>query len=258
MADRADPADVSPVRGRAAQHEAVLSLIASTAEGQGKILLVEGDPGMGKSLLLATAARQARERGFPVVAVVADELSQATPLAPLLGAVHVTATAAASVGTVLARLEEFAAAGPVLVAVDDVQWAGQATMHAFRSLPRLLASYPLSWILAMARSPHPGTAEILFDRLEDDGATRITLGPLDAEAQVALISDVLDAVPDAALIELAAGAGGNPFILAEAFRGLLDEDAITVAGGRAGLGAAQVSRRIQIRPPTGWPAQAEA
>jgi AAA ATPase domain len=245
MADQADSVHASPPRGRAAEYEAVLSLLTSTRDSEGKVLLVEGDPGMGKSLLLDTAARQARERGFPVVGVVADELSRAMPLAPLLGAVHVTETAAPSVDTVLARLEELATAGPVLVAVDDVQWADQATMHAFRSMTRLLASYPLSWILTMARSPHPGTAELLFDQLEDDGATRIILGPLDPEAQIALISDVLGAAPDPALVELAVGAAGNPFILAEAFRGLLDEKAIAVAGGRASLTSAQVSERIQ-------------
>jgi DNA-binding CsgD family transcriptional regulator len=244
--DQADPPDASPMRGRAAEYDAVLGLLTSTAEGQAKILLVEGDPGTGKSLLLAAAAREARERGFSLVTAVADELSQAMPLAPLLSAVHATATAAPSVGTAFARLEGLAAAGPVLVTVDDVQWADQATLHAFRSLPRLLASYPLSWIFAMARSPHPGTAELLFDLLEDEGATPIILGPIALEAQVALISDLLDAVPDTALVELAVGAAGNPFILAEAFRGLLDEDAITVAGGRASLTSAQVSERIQI------------
>jgi DNA-binding CsgD family transcriptional regulator len=234
------------MRGRAAEYDLVLSLLASTADGQGKVLLVEGDPGTGKSLLLTAAAREARARGFSLVTVVADELSQATPLAPLLSAVHATATAAQSVGTVFTRLEALAAAGPVLVTVDDVQWADQATMHEFRSLRRLLASYPLSWILAMTRSPHPGVAELLFDLLEDEGAALIILGPLDPEAQIAVISDVLGVAPDTALVELAIGAAGNPFILAEAFRGLLDEDAITVAGERASLTSARVSKRIQI------------
>jgi DNA-binding CsgD family transcriptional regulator len=246
MADQVDSPDASPMRGRAAEYDVVLSLLASTAEGQGKVLLVEGDPGTGKSLLLAAAAREARVRGFSPVTAVADELSQTTPLAPLLSAVHATATAAPSVGTVFASLEELTAAGPVLVTLDDVQWSDRATMHAFRSLPRLLASYPLSWILAMARSPHPGTAELLFERLEDEGAAQIILGPLDLEAQIALISDVLGAVPDTALVELAVGAAGNPWILAEAFRGLLDEDAIMVAGGRASLTSAQVSERIRV------------
>src|ERR1700691_3736232 len=87
-------AGASLMRGRAAEWDAVLGLLAGTAGGPGKVLLVEGDPGTGKSLLLAAAAREARERGVSLVTVVADELSQATPLAPLLSAVHATATAA--------------------------------------------------------------------------------------------------------------------------------------------------------------------
>ena len=115
---------------------------------------------------------------------------------------------------------------------------------------RLLASYPPSWILAMGTSADAGQAELLFDLLENDGAARITLGPLDLAAQVALVGDVLGAIPDQGLIELAADAAGNPLILAEAFRGLRDENAIVVRGGHASLVPAQVSgahvtRRIE-------------
>ena len=108
-------------------------------------------------------------------------------------------------------------------------------------MPRLLASYPLSWILAMGTSADAGQAELLFDLLENDGAARITLGPLDLAAQVALVGDVLGAIPDQGLIELAADAAGNPLVLAEAFRGLRDENAIVVRGGHASLAPAQVS-----------------
>src|SRR6478609_5594697 len=79
-------------------------------------------------------------------------------------------------------------------------------------MPRLLASYPPSWILAMGTSADAGQAELLFDLLENDGAARITLGPLDLASQVALVGDVLGAIPDQGLIELAAG---NPLMLAE-------------------------------------------
>ena len=67
---------------------------------------------------------------------------------------------------VLTGLEELASAGPVLVTADDVQWADPATTQAFRSMPRLLASHPPSWILAMGTSAEAGQAELLFDLLE--------------------------------------------------------------------------------------------
>jgi DNA-binding CsgD family transcriptional regulator/tetratricopeptide (TPR) repeat protein len=246
MADQRHLPDASPMRGRATEHDAVVNLLANTVGGEGKILLVEGDPGMGKSLLLAAAGREGEERGFALVTAIADELSHAMPLEPLLNAVHATATATPSVDVVLTELDKLAAAGPVLVTVDDIQRTDRETVRALRSLPRLLAACPLSWLFVKDIPSHPATAELLFDSLEQNGASRITLGPLDMEAQVALMGDVLGAVPDAGLIDLAADAAGNPFILAEAFRGLLDEGAITMADGQASLAAVQVSRRIQV------------
>ncbi|HEY2639592.1 MAG TPA: hypothetical protein VGI66_06865 [Streptosporangiaceae bacterium] len=70
----------------------------------------------------------------------------------------------------LDALKALARAGPVLATVDNVQWADLATAQALRPMPRLLASYPLSWILAMGTSSDGRPAELLFDLLESDGA----------------------------------------------------------------------------------------
>jgi hypothetical protein len=111
------------------------------------MLLVEGEPGTGKSLLLARAGEEAGRRGFGVVAAAAGELSPAPSLD---------------------GLEEPASAGPVLVTVDNVQWADLATTQALRSMPRLLASFPLFWILTIGTSSDAGLAELLFGLLESE------------------------------------------------------------------------------------------
>jgi hypothetical protein len=48
----------SPMLGRGAEFETVLGLLDDTRQGQGRVLLVEGEPGMRESLLLARAVRK--------------------------------------------------------------------------------------------------------------------------------------------------------------------------------------------------------
>jgi hypothetical protein len=72
------------MRGRGEEFETVLGLLDSTQQGQGQVLLVEGEPGTGKSLLLAQAGEEAGHRGFLLVVAAAGELSPA----PLLAAVN--------------------------------------------------------------------------------------------------------------------------------------------------------------------------
>ncbi len=68
------------MRRRGAEFETVLALLDGTQQGQGRVLLVEGEPGTGKSLLLARAGEEAGRRGFRVVAAAAGELSPAPSL----------------------------------------------------------------------------------------------------------------------------------------------------------------------------------
>ena len=60
-----------------------------------------------------------------------------------------------------------------------------------------------------------------------------------------MMADVLGAVPNAGLVERAACADGNPFMLTEFLRGLLDERAIKIAEGHASLISRKVPRRFE-------------
>jgi DNA-binding CsgD family transcriptional regulator len=250
------------IRGRDRELQAVLELVRGAAKGRGGVLLVEGELGAGKSLLLSQAISAAGAADISVAAAAADELSRFMPLAPVLTALGESPTALADeagrpagygqasspmwlIEAARTHLEKRAAVGSLLVSLDDLHWADSATLHALRTLPSQLGSYPLAWILAR-HSPDTGNdAGLLFDLLESDGAGRISLPPLADGAVAELLTDALGAAADPGLLALAAGAAGNPLLLAELVAGLQEEDAIVVTAGLARLRSARVPRRIQ-------------
>ncbi|MEU6740906.1 helix-turn-helix transcriptional regulator [Streptosporangium sandarakinum] len=235
------------MRGRERERAEVLRLLAGAPGPGAHVLLVEGEPGIGKSLLLAEAAAAAAALGTGVAVGRADELERMMPLAPLLSALEETTTRAAVARSafpggpellmwlaerVSTTLERRAATGPLLVALDDLQWADPVTLMALRTLPSRLAGHPLAWLLAR-RATGDDDGERLFGLLEQEGATRITLRPLDGAAVARVAADALGAVPDAELTALAAQAAGNPALLLALLTGLREEGAVRVGTGVA-------------------------
>ncbi|MET7425059.1 LuxR C-terminal-related transcriptional regulator [Dactylosporangium sp. NPDC005555] len=108
-------------------HERDLCCAALTRlrAGQGGVLAVTGDLGAGKSALLMQAAELALAGGVPVVAAVANRVEQGLPrsLASRLWR-DIRASAAARTGT-------------LLVTVDDLQWADDASLAWLTRLHRL-------------------------------------------------------------------------------------------------------------------------
>ncbi len=253
------PTESRAIRGRERELQAVSELVRGAAKGRGGTLLIEGELGAGKSLLLSRAADAARAAGVSVAVGAADELSRFMPLGPVLMALGESSAALADeafrlgqiglpiwlIESLRTYLEKRAAVGPLLVSLDDLHWADPATLNALRTLPWQLASYPLAWILARHSPDRDNDAELLFDLLESEGAARLTLQPLDDGAVAELITDALGAAPDQGLLALAAGAAGNPMLLAELADGLLEENAVVTTAGRACLTSARVPRRVQ-------------
>ncbi len=216
---------------------------------------------MGKTALLDVAEGMARERGIRVFRGTGDIAGQVIPLGPLLEAL--VSVPDAPVDPAVLRglsqspdqrfwllrelqeaLERAALRAPVLISLDDVQWADAATLAALGTLPRQLATHRILWMLATRTGDLTQAASTAVHRLEAASALKITLNPLDRTAVAGVAEDLLGAVPDPALLKVLEGVRGQPFLLTELLRGLHQERLTEVDGGTARLTGTRMPLRF--------------
>jgi DNA-binding CsgD family transcriptional regulator/tetratricopeptide (TPR) repeat protein len=231
---------------------------AGVRDGQGSALVVRGDPGVGKTVLLEYLAGGATSSGCRVVRAtgVQSEMELAFAglhqlCAPLLDraghlpepqheALRIAFGLAVGpppdrflVGlAVLGLLSEAAADRPLICVVDDQQWLDQASAQALGFAARRLAADPVGLVFA-ARVPGrdvAGLPELAVGGLADSDA-RILLdsvltGPLDARVRDQIVADT----------------HGNPLALLELPRGLT---AAELAGGFGLSGGVPLAGQIE-------------
>jgi DNA-binding CsgD family transcriptional regulator len=249
------------LRGRQVQIETLRGQLDAVRAGRGGIVLVTGLAGMGKSVLLAEVEDMAAERGISVFRGSGDATAQVVPLGPLLEAL--VSTDDPPVDPAVLRdlshspdqrfwmlrelqesLERAALRRPVLISLDDVQWADPATLVALGTLPRHLAPHRILWLLAVRSGELPAAARATITRLEAADALKVTLNPLDKTAVADVAEDLLGGTPDPALLTVIAGVQGQPFLLTELLRGLRDEKLVEVDSGIARLAQARMPARF--------------
>ena len=252
---------ITALHGREPELTVLREALSSLRSGTGVVVVIEGSPGIGKSRLLAEAVRMAGRMSARVGLGEADPSEAVVELAPLLRALFDGAKPLLDrsalpavrsgpeqrywlVQDLESLLEGAATDAPVVVCLDDLQWADSGTLAALRALPARLESVPIAWILA-ARPIQAGSglADVV-EQLASRGARRITVEPLTPSAVAELASDVMRARPDQALLDLAADAAGNPFFLVELLRGLREERLVRIEDGVATLLEARLPKRV--------------
>jgi DNA-binding CsgD family transcriptional regulator len=213
---------------------AALEAVAEAAAGDGvAAALVVGDPGSGKSRLLAEATARASvptrfrvvgyepERQVPLASAVEllRGLTSASPAGRRLEAL--VFDVGAEEGSVLEPVRVFEAAhralrevGPALVLVDDLQWVDDLSLALCHYLVRAAeASGPPLALIAVAR-PSPSSTSLeasLGQMLPPERRASIELGPLASDEAVTLVKTLAPTVDEATAHALAEKAGGSPF-----------------------------------------------
>jgi DNA-binding CsgD family transcriptional regulator/tetratricopeptide (TPR) repeat protein len=236
--------------GRDAEMAVLVGLVGEAAGGRGRSVLIEGEPGIGKSALVRAALAEAAA-GCEVFWGVGDELGQELPLLPFLDGLRVREpsasprrntilrllrgelaadrgmdVSAALAEQLLALVGEQCAAQPTILVIDDLQWADQASVALWGRLARTVRQVPL--LLVGMMRPVPQRDDLLALRRAVDDAVRLQLTGLTDAAVTELVAALVGGQPDGKLLRLADGAAGNPLYVTELVAALARSSSLTV------------------------------
>jgi predicted ATPase len=191
--------DARPIRGRTAQLDTLERQLKRARSGTASIVVIEGGAGLGKTALLRAAVDIAAGHEFRAGLGTADTMDRVVDLAPVYEALFDGDTPLldrAALGDIhtspqqrfwLLRdietlLEKAAQDTPLLICLDDLQWADTGTVAALRSLPPRMLDLPIMW--AVATRPGQGSVHVrsVVRELLAAGAERLSLESLSQAA----------------------------------------------------------------------------
>ena len=223
-----------PLVGRDDVLKELRQVLADLDGRRGQLVLLSGEPGIGKSTLADIVGREAGERGHTVVFGRAWELAEAPPYFPVWSGLRALGLEPPSRGAavesdafhlwerVLAGLGRAAALRPFVWILEDLHAADLLTLDLLGFLARPLRALGVLLLVTMRdRDPRIGEpAAARLHRLCRDGR-ELRLASLD-RAQLTALAEAVAGRPlePAALGRLAELTGGNPLFLIECARNL--------------------------------------
>lgn len=212
---------------RDVEARALLGAVDHAAVGRGGVRIVQGPAGIGKSALLRAAAEYGHARGLRVAVAQASELESGVAFGvarQLLASAAPTASTptedltdpVAPLATLHAAIADAAGAAPLLLCVDDLQWADAASLRFIAFHARRLSELPVALLLGL-RAPLPAPApRALADLLDATRDRLLRPDPLSPGAAAELVRDSWsEQVGDVLCTACHEATGGNPFLLTE-------------------------------------------
>jgi DNA-binding CsgD family transcriptional regulator len=215
------------LRGRATELDMLLEAVAAAARGQTSVFLVDGPPGSGKSTLLDVLATEAVARGFGRAGPGDDG---GTTWRPLQGpsSSHAPAPQCLVRGGRPAHVTASS-----LTLVDDLSWTGVRRAIEDRRMTGPGDAYV--WVLAGRSALELASLPRTLSGALGAECRSVSLSALGPEPVARILEDLLGAPPGPELARLAAGTGGNPFLVTELARRLSAAGQAYVTGGRVRL-----------------------
>jgi ATP/maltotriose-dependent transcriptional regulator MalT len=272
----------TPLVGRDRELAVLERLVERTAGGSPGLAVIWGEPGIGKTSLLAELAHSANARDFLVLEGRAAEFERGVPFGAIVGALddYLASVDTASVErlagdglgelagvfpslrplssgaqeatgaaerfrihhAIRELLERLGARQPVLLAIDDVHWADNATLELIGYLLRRNARGRVLVVTALRTGQAtPQIMTAIESAVREGAAEEISPGPLRA----ADAERLLEAVEPASRKRLYEESGGNPFYLEQLARG---RGAVrgTASGDVPSAVAATIASELQV------------
>jgi len=221
------------LHGRRGEREMLDRMVADVRAGRSRVLILCGEPGTGKTVLLDYLAGQARGCRVVRVAGIESEMELAFAglhqlLAPMLDrleqlpvpqreALRIALGLSAGPASdrflvamaVLTLLSDLTRERPLICEVDDAQWLDQASALAFAARRLTAASAAVIFAVRLPAGDHPlaGLPEFQLGGLADADArallASVLIGPLDERVRDQIIAEARG--KPQALLELTAG-----------------------------------------------------